>query len=141
MDLTTKDDLGVVDSLRKSDNEEGSVNSKVKGTGSLSSKDMLFRADKIDLKSLDMQLEKHLSWVWSRNESLRPKEEWEIDLSKLDMRNLIAQGTYGSVYRGTYDNQEVAGIIISSFLLMISIVIFRLICLVELIYTFKWLHM
>lgn len=141
MDLTTKDDLGVVDSLRKSDNEEGSVNSKVKGTGSLSSKDMLFRADKIDLKSLDMQLEKHLSWVWSRNESQRPKEEWEIDLSKLDMRNLIAQGTYGSVYRGTYDNQEVAGIIISSFLLMISIVIFRLICLVELIYTFKWLHM
>lgn len=141
MDLTTKDDLGVVDSLRKSDNEEGSVNSKVKGTGSLSSKDMLFRADKIDLKSLDMQLEKHLSWVWSRNESLRPKEEWEIDLSKLDMRNLIAQGTYGSVYRGTYDNQEVAGIIISSFLLMISIVIFRLICLVELIYTFKWLHL
>lgn len=139
MDLTTKD--GVVDSLRKSDNEEGSVNSKVKGTGSLSSKDMLFRADKIDLKSLDMQLEKHLSWVWSRNESQRPKEEWEIDLSKLDMRNLIAQGTYGSVYRGTYDNQDVAGIIISSFLLMISIVIFRLICLVELIYTFKWLHM
>lgn len=141
MDLTTKDDLGVVDSLRKSDNEEGSVNSKVKGTGSLSSKDMLFRADKIDLKSLDMQLEKHLSWVWSRNESQRPKEEWEIDLSKLDMRNLIAQGTYGSVYRGTYDNQDVAGIIISYFLLMISIVIFRLICLVELIYTFKWLHM
>lgn len=139
MDLTTKD--GVVDSLRKSDNEEGSVNSKVKGTGSLSGKDMLFRADKIDLKSLDMQLEKHLSWVWSRNESQRPKEEWEIDLSKLDMRNLIAQGTYGSVYRGTYDNQDVAGIIISSFLLMISIVIFRLICLVELIYTFKWLHM
>lgn len=139
MDLTTKD--GVVDSLRKSDNEEGSVNSKVKGTGSLSSKDMLFRADKIDLKSLDMQLEKHLSWVWSRNESQRPKEEWEIDLSKLDMRNLIAQGTYGSVYRGTYDNQDVAGIIISSFLLMISIVIFRLICLVELICTFKGLHM
>lgn len=108
MDLTTKDDLGVVDSPRKSDNEEGGVNSKVKGTGSLSSKDMLFRADKIDLKSLDMQLEKHLSWVWSRNESQRPKEEWEIDLSKLDIRNLIAQGTYGSVYRGTYDNQDVA---------------------------------
>lgn len=108
MDLTTKDDLGVANPLRKSDDEEGSVNSKVKGTGSLSSKDMLFRADKIDLKSLDMQLEKHLSWVWSRNESQRPKEEWEIDLSKLDMRNLLAQGTYGSVYRGTYDNQDVA---------------------------------
>lgn len=113
MDLTTKDDLGVANPLRKSDDEEGSVNSKVKGTGSLSSKDMLFRADKIDLKSLDMQLEKHLSWVWSRNESQRPKEEWEIDLSKLDMRNLLAQGTYGSVYRGTYDNQDVAGIILT----------------------------
>ncbi|XP_031278147.1 serine/threonine-protein kinase STY13-like [Pistacia vera] len=109
MDLNTKDGLGVAKFPKKFDNQEGSVNSKMKGTGSISSKDMLVRADKVDLKSLDMQLEKHLSWVWSRNsESQRIKEEWEIDLSKLEIRNAIAHGTYGTVFRGVYDNQDVA---------------------------------
>ncbi|XP_062108279.1 serine/threonine-protein kinase STY13 [Humulus lupulus] len=93
------------------DHLEGGVDSKVRGTGSISSKDMIFRADKIDLKNLDIQLEKHFSKVFYRNgdsESQRPKEVWEIDLSKLDIRYVVAQGTYGIVYRGTYDNQDVA---------------------------------
>lgn len=86
-------------------------NNKSKGVGNLSSKDMIFRADKIDLKSLDVQLEKHLSKVWSRNTSFavnRPKEEWEIDIAKLNIRYSIAKGAYGTVYRGTYDGQDVA---------------------------------
>lgn len=77
-----------------------------------SSNDMIFRADKIDLKSLDVQLEKHLSRVWSsnlENQNQRPREVWEIDPSKLQIRYLVAQGTYGTVYRGTYHNQDVAG--------------------------------
>ncbi|GAB4843346.1 hypothetical protein Ancab_013312 [Ancistrocladus abbreviatus] len=82
---------------------------KLKGRGSVSSKDMFFRADKIDLKSLDLQLEKHLSRVCSKAaEPQRPKEEWEIDLSKLELRYVIARGTYGIVYRGTYGDQDVA---------------------------------
>lgn len=111
MDLNTKDGPRIAISPKKFDNQEGSVNSKMKGTGTSSSKDMLVRADKVDLKSLDMKLEKGLSWLWSRNsETQRTKEEWEIDLSKLEIRNAIAQGTYGTVFRGVYDNQDVAGI-------------------------------
>ncbi|XP_033140546.1 serine/threonine-protein kinase STY13 isoform X2 [Brassica rapa] len=78
--------------------------------GNNSKKDMIFRADKIDLKNLDIQLEKHLSRVWSRNieKNPKPKEEWEIDLAKLEMRNVIARGAYGIVYKGIYDGQDVA---------------------------------
>eukprot|EP01018_Ginkgo_biloba_P003897 Gb_15322 [translate_table: standard] len=68
-------------------------------------KSEFFRADQIDLKNLD----KHLSRVWTRElESRRQKEEWEIDLRKLDMKGVIAHGTFGTVYRGVYDGQDVA---------------------------------
>lgn len=90
---------------------EGGENSKMKGSGNQSSKDMIFRADQIDLKSLDIQLEKHLSKVWSRKfEQDRPKEKWEIDLSKLEILYSFAHGTYGTIYKGTYGDQKVAGI-------------------------------
>ena len=95
---------------KETQNQDRTPNSKVAGMGSISSKDMIFRADMIDLKTLDIQLEKHLSRVWSKSiDNQMPKEPWEIDLSKLDMIKQIAQGTYGTVYRGKYDNQEVAG--------------------------------
>ncbi|KAH9729755.1 protein kinase domain-containing protein [Citrus sinensis] len=75
-----------------------------------SNKDLFFRADKIDFKSWDIQLEKHLSRVWSREREVLPRktEEWEIELAKLDIRHEIARGTYGTVYRGAYDGQDVA---------------------------------
>lgn len=131
MDLKPSEEIGEVPKNEKQENqEEGGTGSNAKGKGSVSmvdqkdllgkpsgrfsSKDMFFRADKIDLKSLDVQLEKHLSRVWSRNVESQPKatELWEIDPAKLDIRYLIARGTYGTVYRGTYDNQDVAGIFI-----------------------------
>ncbi|KAH7661484.1 Dual-specificity kinase protein [Dioscorea alata] len=93
------------------DVKEGGFRSKLKGFGSFGSKDMFVRADKIDLKSLDIQLEKKMSKVWTkdnRGSTQRPREEWEIDVSKLDVRYVLARGTYGTVYRGSYDGQEVA---------------------------------
>ncbi|KAH1096334.1 hypothetical protein J1N35_013255 [Gossypium stocksii] len=87
--------------------KESDENSKMKGA--INTKDMMFKADKIDLKSLDMLLEKHLNLVWSKNiEKQRPVEAWEVDLSKIDLRYVIAHGTYGTVYRATYDNKDVA---------------------------------
>lgn len=90
---------------------EAGFHSKSKGFRSLSGKDLFFRADKIDLKNLDMQLEKSLSKAWSKGKSVpqRPREDWEIDLSKLNLRYVVARGTYGTVYRGNYDTQDVAG--------------------------------
>lgn len=106
----TSDNIEEVNVAKKVDHHEDGENSKMRGSGSVSSKEMIFRADKIDLKNLDIQLEKHLSRVWSKIEDKRPKEEWEIDLAKLDIRYVVAQGTYGTVYRGIYDDQDVAGI-------------------------------
>ncbi|KAG8062823.1 hypothetical protein GUJ93_ZPchr0003g17784 [Zizania palustris] len=83
---------------------------KLSKSGSLGSSDTYVRADKIDLTSLDIQLEKQLTKTWGKAnlKAQGPKEDWEIDLAKLEIRYVIAQGTYGTVYRGTYDGQDVA---------------------------------
>lgn len=79
------------------------------------------RADQIDLRNLDAQLEKTRSKGWlehQRSASPRPSAallEWEIDLAKLEIINQIAHGTFGVVYRGTYDGHDVAGTIDPSF--------------------------
>ncbi|RDX83768.1 Serine/threonine-protein kinase STY17, partial [Mucuna pruriens] len=93
----------------KMGSEVGAVSSKMMSSENLSSKSMIFRADKIDLKKLDVRLEKHFSRIFSKSiEAKRPKEAWEIDLAKLDLQYSIANGAYGYVYRGTYDTQDVA---------------------------------
>ncbi|KAI3787769.1 hypothetical protein L2E82_00182 [Cichorium intybus] len=98
-------------SPKNSSGQLSGLGSKSKEFGNINNKDMFLRADKIDFKSWDVQLDKHLSKVWSRDrekEAPTKKEEWEIDLAKLDIRNVIAHGTYGTVYRGVYDGQDVA---------------------------------
>ena len=108
------------------------------------SNDGFVRADQIDLKSLDEQLERHLSKartkrVGEENDSenvqhnhlqndtklsislgrpsaaigaskLKERQEWEIDPSKLLIKTVIARGTFGTVHRGVYDGQDVAGL-------------------------------
>ncbi|MFS7910712.1 putative dual-specificity kinase TKL-Pl-4 family [Helianthus anomalus] len=88
------------------------------------------RADQIDLKSLDEQLERHLSraWTMEKNKKKQPefedsataavtppsnttrneRQEWEIDPSKLLIKGVLARGTFGTVHRGVYDGIDVA---------------------------------
>ncbi|KAJ0709179.1 hypothetical protein HanLR1_Chr09g0337391 [Helianthus annuus] len=77
--------------------------------------DGFVRADQIDLKSLDEQLERHLTRVWTmeKNKNNHPptatkRQEWEIDPSKLIIKSALARGTYGTVHRGVYDGVDVA---------------------------------
>ncbi|XVE57117.1 hypothetical protein DITRI_Ditri04bG0065900 [Diplodiscus trichospermus] len=99
------------------------------------SSDGFVRADQIDLKSLDDQLERHLNRVWTSDNSknkrdddgddegkrglapsstnkpatfVKERQEWEIDTSKLIIKTVIARGTFGTVHRGIYDGQDVA---------------------------------
>ncbi|CAN4115482.1 unnamed protein product [Withania somnifera] len=79
------------------------------------------RADRIDLKSLDEQLQRHLSRAWTmekqksnkggenyKDREIPIKHAWEIDPSKLIIKTVIARGTFGTVHRGIYDGQDVA---------------------------------
>ncbi|PIA40498.1 hypothetical protein AQUCO_02500302v1 [Aquilegia coerulea] len=80
--------------------------------------DGFVRADQIDLKSLDEQLERHLSRAWTMEKKReegsggkdkeRVREEWEIDPTKLIIKTVIARGTFGTVHRGIYDGLDVA---------------------------------
>lgn len=94
----------------------GMTSPKVKDLRSMSRKEAFVRADEIDLKSLDIHLDKRLSKVYSRNGKVNMRqEEWEIDLSELDIKRSIARGTFGTVYKAVYNGQDVAGSIFPLF--------------------------
>ena len=91
---------------------------------------VLVRADMInDLKRLDEELSKHLSRVWMMKHKvhnnngvetqvrIRVREDWEIDVSKLVVKEKIGRGTFGSIHRGFYDGKDVAGTSIYNYLL------------------------
>lgn len=67
------------------------------------------RADKINLADLDAALERHLKRGKTPEHEKRKMEEWEIDLNKVVLKNIIARGTFGTVYKGTFEGQDVAG--------------------------------
>lgn len=98
--------------------------------------DGFVRADQIDLKAIDEQLERHLNKALTMEKNKRKEDDanfgatniaispsaiktttvfrrqtqdWEIDPSKLIIKAVIARGTFGTVHRGIYDAQDVAG--------------------------------
>lgn len=92
--------------------------------------DGFVRADQIDLKRLDEQLERHLNRAWTLEKKQQqqqqqqldsdsiaaavaavkqPRQDWEIDPTKLIIKGVLARGTFGTVHRGVYDGQDVAG--------------------------------
>jgi hypothetical protein len=86
-------------------------------SGNLS--DEYVRADTFDLCNLDVAMDKRavdklLAAEKKRAETEQrrddePMEPWEIDLAKLEVEQLISPGTFGSVYRATYDGKVVLG--------------------------------
>ncbi|GKB01224.1 serine/threonine-protein kinase STY13-like protein [Tanacetum coccineum] len=79
----------------------GYVGYKSKELGIQSDKGLILKADILDFK---MQLDKKLAKVIFKKSEI--EEEWEIDLSKLDIKNFITNGTYGIVYKGVYNGQD-----------------------------------
>ncbi|KAM3283177.1 hypothetical protein P3S67_026822 [Capsicum chacoense] len=73
----------------------------------------------IDLRRMDEQLDKHFARIFGENnkkgfeecskvEVTKVVEEWELDPKKLKISKFIAEGAYGSVYKGVYDRKQVA---------------------------------
>ncbi|KAF2605354.1 hypothetical protein F2Q70_00026306 [Brassica cretica] len=85
--------------------------SKLGGVGSRSAGAVgggqYLRADTVDFSKWDLHMGQSSSATSSAARKT-PMQEWEIDLSKLDMNHVLARGTYGTVYRGVYAGQQVA---------------------------------
>ncbi|KAF8044775.1 hypothetical protein N665_6897s0001, partial [Sinapis alba] len=94
-----------------SDHKLGGVGSRSAGGGGEGGQ--YFRADTLDFSKWDLNMGQTSSSttnlaVKSSTSAKAPMHEWEIDLSKLDMKHVLAHGTYGTVYRGVYAGQQVA---------------------------------
>ncbi|ESQ43745.1 hypothetical protein EUTSA_v10006026mg [Eutrema salsugineum] len=93
---------------------ESKRESKLGGVGSRSAgQGQYVRADTLDFSKWDLHMGQSSSVAMSSGSTKAPApappmQEWEIDLSKLDMKHVLAHGTYGTVYRGVYAGQQVA---------------------------------
>ncbi|KAE8806034.1 Serine/threonine-protein kinase HT1 [Hordeum vulgare] len=88
------------------------------GGGGKMEAETYIRADMIDLEELDLEkqresIAKTLALEKQRQkDNHRPMAPWEIDLAKLTVHRRIAPGTFGSVYRATYDGKDVLAILL-----------------------------
>ncbi|KAJ0255020.1 ATMRK1 [Hirschfeldia incana] len=86
-----------------SESKLGGVGSRSAGGGG-----QYFRADTLDFSKWDLHMGSSSNAAAVNKARKTPMQEWEIDLSKLDMNHVLARGTYGTVYRGVYAGQQVA---------------------------------
>lgn len=56
-----------------------------------------------------MQKQQNLEDNEKKKVRFTEKQDWEIDPSKLIIKQVIAPGAFGTVHRGIYDGQDVAG--------------------------------
>lgn len=56
-----------------------------------------------------MQKQQNLDDKEKKKVRFTEKQDWEIDPSKLIIKQVIAPGAFGTVHRGIYDGQDVAG--------------------------------
>ena len=75
-----------------------------------------FRADLLNFKDVDGSLAelKAQSRIIEVATPSVPEEDrepmpWEVDFTKISLKKVIARGTFGTVHRGIYEGQDVAG--------------------------------
>ncbi|KAF0889573.1 hypothetical protein E2562_028667 [Oryza meyeriana var. granulata] len=72
------------------------------------------RADEFDPRGIDIELEEKLAAKalakrgGEEEEDEGPKAAWEIDLSRLHIRRLVAKGAHGTLFRAEYGGEDVA---------------------------------
>lgn len=89
---------------------------KVENPVALKKKNSMVRADLVNLADVDAALERHLNKQYSRpapsgetvSEAPGPAEEWEINPREINLKTIIARGTFGTVHKGVYKGQDVA---------------------------------
>nr|POE57871.1 serine/threonine-protein kinase ht1 [Quercus suber] len=77
-----------------------------------------------DLGDKGMQKQQNLEDNEKKKVRFTEKQDWEIDPSKLIIKQVIAPGAFGTVHRGIYDGQDVAGLLLHGrFLFGLSLII------------------
>ncbi|XP_037489270.1 serine/threonine-protein kinase STY13-like [Triticum dicoccoides] len=116
MKMDEKEKTGTLDAayVMKVDEKEKTVAVRSGFLGGGGGKEETYtRADMIDLENLDVEkqresIAKTLALEKQRHKDKdQPMAPWEIDLAKLEVHHRIAPGTFGCVYRATYDGKDV----------------------------------
>ena len=89
---------------------EGFVREEIKRIDEQLQRNLSLRSmQKQKLDDKGMQKQQNLEDNEKKKVRFTEKQDWEIDPSKLIIKQVIAPGAFGTVHRGIYDGQDVAG--------------------------------
>ena len=89
---------------------EGFVREEIKRIDEQLQRNLSLRSmQKQRLNDKGMQKQQNLEDNEKKKVRFTEKQDWEIDPSKLIIKQVIAPGAFGTVHRGIYDGQDVAG--------------------------------